>query len=105
MQNSIQSVTPKGAQAADHSMIPHLDTDKIPIFTHTRRFVLEWNNCRVPPRNRRAGLSYYENQRSDGVLFGNGLVALAIGKGFETMGELETLLMLSGTYQITWIDP
>ena len=98
MQNSIQSVT-------DHSMIPRLDTDKIPIFTRTRRFILEWNNCRVPPRNRRSGLSYYETQRTDGVLFGNGLVALALGKGFETMAELETLLVLSGTYQITWIDP
>src|SRR5258708_34973582 len=95
---SISSVT-------DHSLISRLDTDSIPAFTRTRRFILEWNNCRVPPRNRRAGLSYYEKQRTDGVLFGNGLVALAIGKGFETMGELETLLMLSGTYQITWIDP
>ncbi len=98
MQNSIQSVT-------DHSTIHHLDTDKISTFTRTRRFILEWDNCRVPPRNRRAGLSYYDKQRTDGVLFGNGLVALAIGKGFETMGELETLLVLSGTYQITWIDP
>jgi len=97
MQNSIQSVT-------DPSMIHHLDTDKIQAFTRTRRFVLEWNNCRVPPRNRRRGLSYYDTQRADGVLFGNGLVALDIGKGFESMNELETLLVLSGTYTITWID-
>src|SRR5258708_40194980 len=97
MQNSIQSVT-------DHSTIHHLDTDKISTFTRTRRFILEWDNCRVPPRNQRAGLSYYDKQRTDGVLFGNGLVALAIGKGLKPLAEHKTLLALSGTDRITWVD-
>lgn len=88
----------------EHIPALHVTTDKTTTFSRTRRFVLEWDNSRIPPSNRRVGYNYKEQQRCDGVCFGNGLVALDIGKGYETMGEMETLLALNGKYSITWID-
>ena len=97
LQQSIASVT-------EHVPGYYTATDQQTTFTKTRRFVLTWDNSRIPPSNRRVGYNYKEQQRCDGVCFGNGLVALDIGKGYETMGEMETLLALNGTYSITWLD-
>lgn len=97
LQQSIASVT-------EHAPAVHVTTDQQTTFSRTRRFVLTWDNSRIPPSNRRTGYDYKEQQRCDGVCFGNGLVALDIGKGYENMGELETLLALNGKYSIVWID-
>lgn len=98
--NAQQDVT----QATEQSTTLHVVTDKQTTFTKTRRFVLTWDNSRIPPRNRIANHHYDEQQRADGVHFGNGLVALDNGSGFETLGEMEIVLKLNGHYSITWID-
>lgn len=94
---SIQAIT-------EHSPIVSIVADKHTTFTKTRRFVVEWDNSRIPLRNRIANHHYNEKQRADGVHFGTGLVALDNGTGFETLSELEILLGLNGKYSITWLD-
>ena len=91
-------------QVTEHSPALHVVSDKQTTFTKTRRFVLTWDNSRIPPSRRIANHHYDEKQRADGVHFGNGLVALDNGSGFETLGEMEIVLGLNGKYSIVWID-
>ena len=91
-------------QFTEHVSVPYVAADKQTTFTKTRRFVLTWDNSRIPPSRRIANHHYNEQQRADGVHFVNGLVALDNGSGFETLGEMEIVLKLNGKYSITWID-
>ena len=91
-------------QVIEQSPALHVVTDKQTTFTKTRRFVLTWDNSRIPPSRRIANHHYNEQQRADGVHFGNGLVALDNGSGFETLSEMEIVLGLNGKYSITWVD-
>ena len=91
-------------QVTEHAPALHVATDQQTTFTKTRRFIVEWDNSRIPPRNRIRNHDYSQKQRADGVHFGNGLVALDNGSGFETLSELEIVLGLNGKYSITWVD-